>query len=44
MCLRDVLKNDFGEVDDAMFQNVERPYEPFFCILVIEKSDLDEVA
>jgi hypothetical protein len=42
--MRDFLKNDIGEDDDAMFQNVERPWEPFFCILVIEKSDLDEVA
>jgi hypothetical protein len=27
MCLRDVLKNDFGEFDEAMFQGVENPYE-----------------
>jgi hypothetical protein len=42
--LLDVLKNDFGEVDEGMFQGVERPCEIIFCILVIEKSDLDEVA
>jgi hypothetical protein len=37
------LKNDFGEVDEAMFQGVERPYELIFCILSIEKSYLGEV-
>jgi hypothetical protein len=40
----DVLKNDFGEVEEAMIQGVERPYENIFCILGIEKSDMDEVA
>jgi hypothetical protein len=39
--LLEVLKNEFGEVDETMFQGVERPYEPNFSILVIEKSDLD---
>jgi hypothetical protein len=43
MCLLDVLKNDFGEVDEAMLEGV-RPNEFIFCILSIEKSDLDEVA
>jgi hypothetical protein len=38
------LKNDFGEDDEAMFQGFERPYEFIFCIVGIEKSDLDEVA
>jgi hypothetical protein len=38
------LKNDFGEIDEAMFQGVEGPYEIIFCILSIEESDLDEVA
>jgi hypothetical protein len=38
------LKNDFGEVDEAMFHGVESPNELIFCILSIEKSDLDEVA
>jgi hypothetical protein len=38
-----VLKNDFGEFDEVMFLGVERPRELIFCILVIEKSDLDEV-
>jgi hypothetical protein len=27
-----------------MFEGVERTYELIFCILFIEKSDLDEVA
>jgi hypothetical protein len=40
----DVLKKDFGEVDEAMFQGVERPGEIIFTILGTEKSDLDEVA
>jgi hypothetical protein len=44
LCLLDVLKNEFGEVDEAMFQGVERPCEPIFCIQGIEKSYLDEVA
>jgi hypothetical protein len=39
-----VLKCDFGEVVEAMFQGVERPYEQIFCMLSIEKSDSDEVA
>jgi hypothetical protein len=37
--LLDVLKNDFGEVDKAMTEGVERPSEIIFCILGIEKSD-----
>jgi hypothetical protein len=35
----DVLKNDFGEVDEAMSQGVERLYELIFCIPKIQKSD-----
>jgi hypothetical protein len=42
-CLLEVLKNDCGEVDEAMLQSVERPHEIIFCILSIEKSDLGEV-
>jgi hypothetical protein len=37
------LKNDFGEVDNAMFHGVKRPYEPIFCKLIIEQKDLGEV-
>jgi hypothetical protein len=44
ICFLDVLNNDFGEVDEAIFQGVERTYELIFFILSIEKSDLDEVA
>jgi hypothetical protein len=39
-----VLKNDFVEVDEVMFQGVEMPCELFFCILSVEKSNLDEFA
>jgi hypothetical protein len=28
--LLDVLKNDFGEVNEVMFEGVERPYEIIF--------------
>jgi hypothetical protein len=38
--LLDVLKNIFGEVDEAMFEDVERPYELVFSILCIEKGDV----
>jgi hypothetical protein len=34
----DVLKNDFGEDDEAMFQGVERPFELIFCMLGIKKQ------
>jgi hypothetical protein len=44
MWLPDGLKNDFVEVDEAMFQSVERLYELILCKMSIEKSDLDEVA
>jgi hypothetical protein len=37
----DVLKNDFGEVDEATFLGVERPCEIIFFILNIEKSDFE---
>jgi hypothetical protein len=42
--LLDVIKNDFGEVNEAMFQGVERPCKIIFCFLGIKKSDLDEVS
>jgi hypothetical protein len=38
------IKNDFGEVDEALFQSVEGPCELIFCILRVERNDLDEVA
>jgi hypothetical protein len=33
------LKNDIGEIDEAMFHVFEMPYELVFCILRIEESD-----
>jgi hypothetical protein len=35
--LLDVFQNDFSEVDEAIFQGVERPCELIFCILGIKK-------
>jgi hypothetical protein len=32
------FKNDFDEVDEAIFLFVERPCELIFCILCIEKK------
>jgi hypothetical protein len=32
------------EIDEVMFEDVERQNELIFCMLIIEKSDLDEVA
>jgi hypothetical protein len=43
ICLLDVLKNDFGEDDEALFQAVELSRELIFCFVGIEKNDLDEV-
>jgi hypothetical protein len=36
------LKKNFVEVDEAMFQGVERPCEFILCFLGIEKKYLDE--
>jgi hypothetical protein len=33
----DVLKNDFGDVDETMFLGFKRPFERIFCILHIER-------
>jgi hypothetical protein len=38
------IKKDVVEVDEEIVQGVERPCELIFCIQVIEKSDLVEVA
>jgi hypothetical protein len=38
-----MLKNDFAEFDEALFQGVEMQCEIIFCILGIEESDFDEV-
>jgi hypothetical protein len=34
------LRNDFGEIDEAMFQGVNRPYEIIFCNTGIKKKRL----
>jgi hypothetical protein len=39
--LLDVLKKVFGEVDEAMFRDVERPLELNLCNLSIEKGVLN---
>jgi hypothetical protein len=38
------LRNDFVDVDEAMFERVERHCEFILFILSIEKSDLDDFA
>jgi hypothetical protein len=38
-----VLKFDFGDVDETMFLDVQSPFERIFYILDIQKSDLDDV-
>jgi hypothetical protein len=38
-----VLKCDFGDVDEAMFHDVKRPFERIFHILDIQKSDFGEL-
>jgi hypothetical protein len=42
--LRIQKRDFFGEVDEAMFQGVERTSEIIFCILGIEKDNLGEIA
>jgi hypothetical protein len=39
-----VLKCDFGDIDETMFHVVKRTNECIFYILGIEKRVLDEVA
>jgi hypothetical protein len=39
-----VLKRDFGDVDEAMFHDVERKFESIFYILHIQKSFLYDFA
>jgi hypothetical protein len=41
--LLNVLINDFGEVDEAMFEGVARQWELIFCILGIDKSNFHDV-
>jgi hypothetical protein len=42
--LLNVLKSNFGDVDEAMFHDVIKQLERIFYILGTEKSDLDEFA
>jgi hypothetical protein len=44
ICLLDVSKCDFGELDEAMFQGVERPCEHMFYFMGTKKSELIQVA
>jgi hypothetical protein len=44
ICLQDVLRNDFCEVDEVMFRGVEGLFGLIFYILCFEKSNVDEVA
>jgi hypothetical protein len=39
-----LLKKDIVEVDEVMYQGIQRPCELIFCILGVEKIDLEEVA
>jgi hypothetical protein len=38
------LKSDFGEVDEEIFEGDERLCELIFCIMGIQKCEMDEVA
>jgi hypothetical protein len=38
------VKIEFAEIDEEMFQGVERQCENIFCILSIGKSDFDKFA
>jgi hypothetical protein len=38
ICPLDVLKLDFGDVDEAMIQSVEWPCKIIFYLLVIQKA------
>jgi hypothetical protein len=42
LCLPDVLVYT-GEVDEAILQGVKRPWGFFFCVLGIQKREIDEV-
>jgi hypothetical protein len=44
ICLLNVLKCDFGDVDEAMFHDVERSFERIFYNLGLQKSDFGEEA
>jgi hypothetical protein len=38
-----VVRWNFGEVDEAMFQVVEKTWELIFCLLVVAKCEFGEV-
>jgi hypothetical protein len=40
----DVLKSEYGDVDEAIFQGFGRPCKLILCIVGFQKSDLDELA
>jgi hypothetical protein len=42
ICFLNVLKCDIGEVDEAIFHDVEKPFERIFYILGIQISDYYE--
>jgi hypothetical protein len=44
ICLLEVLKNAFIEVDEAIFLSVKWHCENIFCMLDFENSDMDEGA
>jgi hypothetical protein len=44
ICLPEIIKKNFPEVDEAINHGVYRPYELVFCFLGIEKIVLDEVS
>jgi hypothetical protein len=44
ICLLDVSKNDFGEVDEAMFPGFERPNDLIFSNLGIEKATWSRIS
>jgi hypothetical protein len=42
LCILDVLKFDFGEVDETMSKFAERPFENISCILAMQIRGMDE--
>jgi hypothetical protein len=44
ICLLNILKCDFGDVDEAMLRVVERQFESIFYILGMQKRNLYDAA
>jgi hypothetical protein len=44
VCVLDVLENNFNELNEALFQLVERSCEIYFCYLGIQKGYYYQVA